>query len=503
MAKTNQTKPKVLLVLEGSYRSGDDGISTWAHQLTHGISNAEFTIYSINAGVEPESKYDLGENVEEVIQVPLRSPDKPLEYFNYGKYYSRIVQKKKLTTVNTINQRFIPLFSEFLDIIFMGSSDVKNIDIVFFGIYKFFQNYDFKTTMTSKPVWKVFKEKSSNIINDEYTASIDDFAVGLRWFYRFLISFSLDFPKADITHITLSDFPIIPALMLKYRYGTPIIISEHGVFIRERLLTINSSNFSYFLKNLLIKFSECITKLVYHKANCILSVNAFNTKWEHRYGAAKDKIKIIYNAVDHTIFTPKPKPDHLKDIPTVVAATRIFELKDIITMIKACDVVRKTIPNVQFLTYGNKTEVPEYTKICEALIDKLELRDNFKLAGFHPSPQLIYPKGDISILTSISEGFPFTVIESMSAGVPVVATDVGGVTEALDDMSGLICRPGDAEDVGKNVIKLLTDHSLREQMSKHARQRVLDNFTVQKFIKHYEDVYQELYEESQLTQLMI
>lgn len=503
MAKTDQTKPNVLLVLEGSYPYGGGGISTWAHQLTHGVSNAEFTIYSINAGVEQESKYELSENVRKVIQVPLWSPDEPHEYFNYGKHYYRIVLKKKLTTEQTIKERFIPLFRQFLDIILTESDDVKNTDIVFFGIYKFFQDYDFKTTMSSKPVWEVFKERSNAFINDEYPATIEDLVVGLRWFYRFLIPLSLDIPKADIAHITLSGFPIIPALILKYRYGTPIIITEHGVFIRERLLAINSSNFSYFLKNLLIKFSECITKLAYHKANYILSVNAFNINWENMYGAAKDKIKVIYNGVDHTLFTPRPKPDHLKNIPTVVAAARIFELKDIITMIKACDVVRKTVPNVKFLVYGNKTDVPEYTEKCERLIDKLRLRENFELAGFHPSPHLIYSEGDISVLSSISEGFPFTVIESMSAGVPVVATDVGGVSEALDDMSGLICKPRDTEDIGNKVVKLLLDRPLRERMSKHARQRVLENFTIQEFISKYQEVYKELYEEFQRTKIMI
>ncbi|NVK85823.1 MAG: glycosyltransferase, partial [Cytophagia bacterium] len=183
----------------------------------------------------------------------------------------------------------------------------------------------------------------------------------------------------------------------------------------------------------------------------------------------------------------------LKDIPTVVAAARIFELKDVLTMIRSCAVVREKIPNVQYLVYGDKNAVPEYTKKCEDLIKELKLENNFFLKGFHSEPHLIFSEGDISILTSISEGFPFTVLESMSCGVPVVATDVGGVAEAIDAVSGFVCKPRDPKAIGERVIQLLTDQELRESMSRKGRQRVIDNFTLDIFIDAYERVYEEVY----------
>jgi glycosyltransferase involved in cell wall biosynthesis len=269
-----------------------------------------------------------------------------------------------------------------------------------------------------------------------------------------------------------------------------MIVTEHGVFIRERLLAINSSEYSYFLKKMLIKFSECVTELVYYKADKILSVNKFNIKWEKMYGADPEKIEIIYNGIDHNVFKPTAKPEHLKDIPTVVAAARIFDLKDIVTMIKSCAVAKRQIPNIQYLVYGDNNAVPEYTAECERLIDELGVRDNFKLAGYHDKPSELFCEGDISILTSISEGFPYTVLESMSCGIPVVATDVGGVTEALDESCGYICKPKDAEDIGNRVVELLNNKELREQMGINARKKVIDNFTIGKFINAYEDVYE-------------
>jgi glycosyltransferase involved in cell wall biosynthesis len=265
--------------------------------------------------------------------------------------------------------------------------------------------------------------------------------------------------------------------------------TEHGVFIRERLIAINSSEYSFFLKNLLIRFSECITKLVYYKADIILSVNKFNMIWEKKYGAHPNKIDVIYNGIDADLFAPGPKPAALEGVPTVVAAARIFELKDVITMIKSCEVAKRSIPNVRYLVYGDNNAVPEYTKECNDLIKKLGLEDNFFLAGYHDKPHQLFCEGDISILTSISEGFPYTVLESMSCGIPVVATDVGGVTEALDENCGFICKPKDFESIGKSVVTLLQDEALRKKMGVAARKKVLDNFTIDKFIKEYEVAY--------------
>jgi glycosyltransferase involved in cell wall biosynthesis len=154
--------------------------------------------------------------------------------------------------------------------------------------------------------------------------------------------------------------------------------------------------------------------------------------------------------------------------------------------------VKETIPNVQYMVYGDDQAVPEYTQECLDLIDELSLQDNFKFMGPKSNPQEIFLEGDISILTSISEGFPYTVIESMSCGIPVVSTDVGGVKEALDESCGFTCKPKDAEEIGGNVTKLLLNEELRKKMGKNAREKVLNNFTLNKFIGEYEDVYSEI-----------
>jgi glycosyltransferase involved in cell wall biosynthesis len=486
-----KNKYDVMLILEGTYPFNGGGVSTWAHMLCNKVENVNYTLYSINADFEQKSKYELSDNVKNVIQVPLWSPLEPQELISYGKKFHKTVNRKEQNDSDEIVEKFIPIFERLLNHIYDEKADVEDIDDTIFDMWQFFQNHDYKNTMKSVAVWKCFCKTVSEIIakDNHYSATLYDFTVGMRWIYRFLIPISIDVPKVDVSHLTLSGFPVIPALVLKYKYGTPIIATEHGVFIRERLIAINSSEYSFFLKNLLIKFSECITRVVYYKSDLILSVNKFNISWEKMYGANPNKIDIIYNGIDVDLFSPIAKPAHLENIPTVVAAARIFELKDIITMIKSCDVVKQEIPNVKYLVYGDNNAVPEYTKECTNLIKKLGLEENFILAGYHDKPHELFCEGDISILTSISEGFPYTVLESMSCGIPVVATDVGGVTEALDDKCGFICKPKDYKALGKSVITLLQDEVLRKQMGANARKKVIDNFTIDKFIKEYEVAY--------------
>ncbi|MCH4822905.1 GT4 family glycosyltransferase PelF [Gramella lutea] len=485
----------VLLILEGTYPFNGGGVSTWAHTLCNRVSNADFKLYSINASFEQKPKYELSKNISEVIQVPLWTPDEPYDYISYGEEYYKTVAKKEWTTSKIVEQKFVPLFRRLLSFIYSDNQEISELDEIFYELWLYFDDYDYKETIRNEQVWIAYRDTVSKFIVGERNpdSSLIDLTVGLRWIYRFLIPLAIvDLPKVDVAHLTLSGFPVIPALIANYKYGAKIILTEHGVFIRERLLAINSSEYPFFLKQLLIRFSEAVARLVYHKSEMIISVNKFNQKWEKWYGADPSKFKTIYNGIDPEIFKPGPKPAHLKNIPTVVAVARIFELKDILTMIRSCAVVKRSIPDIRYIVYGDDKAVPEYTETCLKLINELGLQENFKFMGNRNNPEELFLEGDISILTSISEGFPYTVIESLACGVPVVSTDVGGVKEALDESCGFTCKPKDAEEIGEKVVKLLLDETLRKEMAVKGRERILKNFTMNKFIAEYEDIYDNL-----------
>ena len=490
----NSKKIEVLLICEGTFPYNTGGVSTWANDLCTRIENVDFTIYSINAKVEFESKYNLGAGIKDVIQVPMWSSEEPFDCVDYGIKYSKILEKRELTTEEAIANSFSEIFKTFIQEIYSSKKSIEVIDHCFYKMWQFFQKHDYKETMSSAVVWNSFKEALTAVIPKEELEKItlEDTTTAMRWIYRFLIPMAIKVPKVDISHITISGIAVLPALALKYKYNTPILVTEHGVLIRERLIAISSADYPYFLKKMLINFSECITKLVYYHATKITTVSKFNLSWETFYGANAAKIDVVYNGVDHNRFKPLPKPDALVNVPTVVAAARIFDLKDILTMIRTCDEVRKTVPNVQFLVYGNKDAVPEYTLACEELIADLELSENFQLKGFHNEPHELYAEGDLSILTSISEGFPYTVIESMSCGIPVVSTDVGGVSEALDETCGFVCKPKDYKDIASKVVLLLNNEPLRIKMGENARKKIVSNFTINSFTTAFETIYEDL-----------
>jgi len=92
------------------------------------------------------------------------------------------------------------------------------------------------------------------------------------------------------------------------------------------------------------------------------------------------------------------------------------------------------------------------------------------------------------VLTSISEGFPYTLIEAMTCGRPCVATDVGGVSEAIGD-TGIVVPPREPAALAKACVRLLKDHELRRRLGMAARARALEMFTVDRAISTFDEIY--------------
>jgi len=298
---------KVLLITEGTYPFNGGGVSTWSHILCSETDAIDFTVYSINAAFEIKPKYELPSSVKEIFQVPLWTPDEPFDYIDYGDSYYKTVGKKEWTQEKVVKNEFVSLFQDLLLFIYGEQKDLERLNEIFKAMWLYFEDYDFKETMRSEVVWETYKKVIEQVIIPERnpSATMMDMTIGMRWIYRFLIPLAItDVPKTDIAHLTLSGFPTIAALIAHYKYGAKIMLTEHGVFIRERLLAINNSEYPFFLKNLLIRFSEAIARLCYYKSDIIISVNEFNRKWEEWYGATPEKIRIIYNGVDAKLFKP-------------------------------------------------------------------------------------------------------------------------------------------------------------------------------------------------------
>jgi len=491
-------RPKVLFLTEGSYPFTGGGVSTWSHILLEGLaSQVDFVIMTITGDEKQKIRYQLPANVKKMLHLPLWCQPDPLIHYDDQQSYYDIIRKRMNTTPEIIQESFLPYFDRFLDLLFSNIPDVYRVGEIFYHFRLYFDQYDYKTTIQHPAIWQRFLEKIPASVrkgwgrNVQSTPTISDATTGLQWLYYFMLPLSVDLPEADLSHTTLAGFPGLVALAAKLTRGTPYVITDHGVFIRERLLNLNQSDFSPFSKALLASLSVLITKTVYAYADMILPVTNFNKRWEERMGVNERKIRVIPNGIDPSEFRPTPKPGQNKDHPVVVAAAQVGPLKDILTMIRVCDEVRKVIPSVRFLVYGSTDWDKPYTEKCRRLIRELGLENHFVFGGFHERPQKLFNEGDISLVTSISEGFPYVVLESMSCARPVVATDVGGIRDALDDC-GILCKPGDVQALADAVTRLLLDDDLRVRLGRKARERVLLRYTREQSISSYLEVYKEL-----------
>ena len=494
-------KPHVLFQTEGSYPFSGGGVSTWAHILCSELQDkVDFTILAITGNPVVEPRYRLTENVRSVIHVPLWGAEEPVQYFDRNQPFSEHIQRKGRTTDETVRKYFFPLFRDFLSGLLNPLGPASEFGEVIYGFWKYYRYFDYKKTLSNSLVWIEFKDQLKEKYEaleafeiEEQAPQVFDVTFGMRWLYHFMMALAVPIPDVSLTHSTIAGFPTISSIAAKYEYGIPSILTDHGVFIRERLINVSRENFPYFSKKLLIDLGTYITRAAYSHADLIAPVTSVNKKWETLYEAEEQRIDPIYNGVDTDLFKPTPKPDRTAGRPTVVAAAHVFPLKDIETMIRCCDLVRRDIPDVQFILYGGLDVDPGYTKQCKKLAGKLDLGEHFVFGGFHDAPQKLFNEGDISILSSISEGFPYTVIESMSCARPVVATDVGGIREALEGC-GILCQPRNPQDLADGVIKLLSDDQLRIDLGRKARERVLLKYTIEKSVNRYYEVYKRMHQ---------
>jgi len=487
----------VLFETEGTYPFLGGGVSTWCDILVKELRQVTYHICAITGDPNVRRKYEPTSNVE-TIHVPLWGTEEPAEYILPKVPFSEIYLRKQATTAKVIEEKFIPLFTHFLRGLEETRPDIRPYGKIIHRLYRYFLKYDYNESFKAPQVWTVFQEEMLRIYRespDDFTPeenpSLFDLTTALLWLNKLLMVMNAPIPNTNLSHATIAAFVGLASVIAKLEYGTPMLLTEHGVYIRERYISISSADHSSFLKRFLINLSAFMSRLCYAYADQISPVCDFNRRWEKLYGVSDKKLLTIYNGVNPDVFTPAPKPPKTQGRLTVVAAARVFPLKDIRTMIRSAAVVRKTIPDVQFIVYGSLTADPPYVEKCRTLITELDLEKTFLFGGFHNEPAKIFNEGDISILSSISEGFPYTVLESMSCGRPVVATDVGGVREALEGF-GVVCKPRDPESLAAGVIKLLQSDELRQTLGRKARNEVLAKYRTSTSVDNYSASYKRL-----------
>ena len=287
------------------------------------------------------------------------------------------------------------------------------------------------------------------------------------------------------------------------RYGVPLILTEHGIYLNERNIEISQAEWmdtkgeevdkltihtelSYF-KEMWLSLFNATTRLCYERCNAIYTLYGGNRRMQIDFNAPADLIQVIPNGVDIASLTPerdieKAQVSQQGDnrLFRVGFVGRVVSIKDVKTLIRACRQVIDEIPNVEVILMGPSDEEKQYFDECQKLVNLLHLEDNIKFLG-RVNVREYYPTLDVQVLTSISEGQPLVILEGYCSGVPVVATRVGACQEMIEGLStddkalgpsGIVTRVGNPQETAAAILKILRNPDLKQRMSEAARQRV-------------------------------
>ena len=486
---------KVVWTGEGTYPYVTGGVSTWADILMHELKNIDFVLIPIQMHPYVKLKFDIPPNVVDIINVPLWGTEEPIEYIREIEF-AKIYESKVKTQTSSGIEILGSIMTQILDHIFRKKEDLDAIGDAIYEFYEYFHTYDYYETFRSEKIWEIYKNYTLEHYKnaDNNIPTVFDMIEGLRYLYRFFISLLPDLPKAHIYHSSAAAFCGLPCIIAKKKYGSKFLLTEHGVYIREQYLAASRNQMPYRTKEFMMGLITLISKLNFHFADVVSPVCNYNSRWEKKWGVNEDKIYTIYNGIDINKFK-KFDVEKDEDRPTVIMIARIDPLKDIETFIKTAELVSKEIPDVLFKLYGPMVDEKYFHK-CESLVEELGIEKNFLFAGSTNSPQSAYNEGDVVMLTSISEAFPFVVIEAMACEKVVVSSDVGGTKEVLEGF-GYVVKPKDYKEFADKVTYILKNPDIAREMGRDARESILNGFTIEDMVDNYSSLYKELY--SQFT----
>lgn len=478
-------KIRVVLTTEGTYPYYTGGVSTWADILVRQLADVNFYLLPIMMHPYISLKFELPSNVLDVINVPLWGTEEPTEYISELAFHKIYAQKLK-TTEAVVRDEFIQTISTIVHAIYDGNTDLDRIGESLCHFHDFFGEYDYHRVFRSRTTWDFFYEKMLGLYKDQdERPTVYEIVENLRWLYRFFVSLLSPLREADIYHSSAAAFCGLPCIVAKLRKGARFLLTEHGIYVREQYLYASRERMSVLNKEFLMGLIKLVSRLNYHFADQVSPVCAHNKRWERRFGTAEEKIKVIYNGIDTERFRKITVAREGR--PTVVMIARIDHLKDVETFIRTCDVVRRSVPRVLFKLYGPVID-EKYYKRCRALMEDLKLDDNFVFAGMTLTPEIANNEGDVVMLTSISEAFPFAVLEGMASEKVVIASDVGGTKEVLEGY-GYIVKPRDDRALAEKVIQVLGDPAGSAELGIAARQRVLNGFRIEDMVRNYTNTY--------------
>lgn len=461
---------KICLILEGSYPYTMGGVSIWVDSLIRSTPEHEYVLWAISDREANKGKFvfELPPNVVHVEECFLDSALKMKVTRNRNIHFTKEAKQEIEKLIRCQSPDWELLLRTFKD---------KSINPL-----ELFMSEDFLTIL------KCFCE-------DEFPfAGFADLYWTIRsMFLPLLFLLTQPFPEADIYHSVSTGYAGVLGGLASIQLGKPYVLTEHGIYTREREEEILRADWVVpIFKELWISMFYMYSRFAYQQAWRVTSLFRRASLIQQDIGCDAKKSVIIGNGIDVERFSaiPAKKDNQWIDI---AAIARVTPIKDIKTMIYTFSRLKEEVKNARLHILGGFEDDAAYYQECVSLIKFLEVKD-ILFAGVVDVPKYL-ENIDFTLLTSISEGQPFAILESMAAGRPLVATDVGSCRELIEGENdtfgpaGIFAPPMNQTELLNALIEMCRNKRMREEMGAAGRQRIIKNHKLDEMVNKYLSVY--------------
>lgn len=449
-------------------------MSSWAHGLVCSYPHQEFVILAIVANREMRGKfvYELPENVVEVHELYLDDQD-------WGRRRRRKsrMNKKEYQALRSL---------------LLGKQVEWEVLIDFFqkkkrSLNDLLMGEDFLNAVT-----EYYMMNYSQIV-------FTDFLWTMRSIYLPLFrTLQMKVPKADVYHCLCTGYAGVLGCIGKYVHGGRLLLSEHGIYTREREEELIRSKWVQGIyKNIWIEQFRKMSKMAYERAELVTSLYGKARELQIELECPVEKTMVIPNGVQLERFQGLlGKTDAEEEEIYVGAVFRVTPIKDVKTLIQAFGFAKEQEPKLKLWIMGPWDTDDDYAQECFDMVGIMGIADVIFTGKV--DVREYYGKMDMMILTSISEGQPLTILESFAAHKPVIATDVGDCSGLIlgnegDEFgpAGIITHIMNVGEITQAILTLARDKQMRLRMGENGYHRVSAAYRMENMLHAYGEVYKD------------
>lgn len=212
-------------------------------------------------------------------------------------------------------------------------------------------------------------------------------------------------------------------------------------------------------------------------------------------GTPARKVTVIYNGIQPVNKVSEAEKDEFRqklginpDDAVVGIVARLEDVKGHRYFLEAASLIKNKMNNVKFIIAGTGSQLAN----IKMKVKELALVNNVILTGYIDDIEKLFGIFDVNVITSISEALCLSLIEGMSAGLPSVAFETGGIAEVVDEKCGFLVPAGDTEKLAEAIIKLLNNKELRDKMGIEGKRIANTKFSARIMVNKIENLYSEL-----------